>query len=118
MTAAKQRQAVLDDLVAYWGPEARSPEELIIVNGTRRHGPPELHQLRDIWRVDHLWPAMAAIPRPGALGRDGSLSRWPGYFEGAIEAGIQAAVGLLQWSVSALKALRKFYQLQNLEPNQ
>ena len=92
MTADEQRQAVLDDLVAYWGPEARSPEELIIHNWNQ-----------EAWSTG----AFTSFVTPGAWTTYGqqwqqshgrvhwagteASSRWPGYFEGAIEAGIQAA---------------------------
>ena len=92
MTAAKQRQAVLDDLVAYWGPEAGLPEELIIHNWNQ-----------EAWSTG----AFTSFVSPGAWTTYGqqwqqshgrvhwagteASSRWPGYFEGAIEAGIQAA---------------------------
>lgn len=93
MTPVQQRKAVLDDLVAYWGPEAGSPEELIIQNWNQ-----------ESWSTG----AFTSFVTPGAWTTYGqqwqeshgrvhwagteASSRWPGYFEGAIEAGIQASI--------------------------
>ena len=92
MTLKQQRRAVLDDLIAYWGPEAGEPEELIIQNWNE-----------ESWSTG----AFTSFVTPGAwttYGRGWQQShgrvhwagteastRWPGYFEGAIEAGIQAS---------------------------
>lgn len=92
MTAAEQRKAVLDDLVAYWGPEAGAPEELLLENWNQ-----------EAWSTG----AFTSFVTPGTWTTYGqrwqqshgrvhwagteASSRWPGYFEGAIEAGIQAA---------------------------
>ena len=88
----EQRRAVLDDLIAYWGPEAGDPEELIIQNWNQ-----------EAWSTG----AFTSFVTPGAWTTYGqgwqqshgrvhwagteASSRWPGYFEGAIEAGIQAS---------------------------
>ena len=96
---AKTRQArVLADLAAYWGPKAARPAELILHNWNEEpwtqgaftsfltpgawstHGP--------IWQQPHgrvLW-----------AGTEAAL-RWPGYFEGAIEAGLAAAERAHLW---------------------
>ena len=92
MTAAEQRRAVLDDLVAYWGPEAGAPEELLLENWNQ-----------EAWSTG----AFTSFVTPGTWTTYGqgwqqshgrvhwagteASNRWPGYFEGAIEAGIQAA---------------------------
>ena len=91
-TSKQQRQAVLDDLIAYWGPEAGAPEELIIQNWNQ-----------EAWSTG----AFTSFVTPGGWTTYGqgwqqshgrvhwagteASSRWPGYFEGAIEAGIQAS---------------------------
>lgn len=98
--ATLQRQAVLADLAAYWGPMAASPSELILEN----------------WTVDP-WSAGAftSFLIPGAWSGYGAIwqqphgrviwagteaaQRWPGYFEGAIEAGL-AAAGQAQNAIS------------------
>ena len=88
----EQRRAVVDDLIAYWGPEAGEPEELIIQNWNQ-----------EAWSTG----AFTSFVTPGAWTTYGqgwqqshgrvhwagteASSRWPGYFEGAIEAGIQAS---------------------------
>ena len=95
-TAKEQRQAVLEDLIAYWGPEAGAPEELIIQNWNH-----------EAWSTG----AFTSFVTPGAWTTYGqgwqqshgrvhwagteASSRWPGYFEGAIEAGIQASSKVL-----------------------
>jgi monoamine oxidase len=93
-----RRASVLADLAAYWGPEAASPTELILHDWTAEpwtrgaftsfltpgawtaHGP--------IWRQPHgrvIW-----------AGTEAAL-RWPGYFEGALEAGLAAAEQASAW---------------------
>ena len=95
-TGKVQRQAVLEDLIAYWGPEAGAPEELIIQNWNH-----------EAWSTG----AFTSFVTPGAWTTYGqgwqqshgrvhwagteASSRWPGYFEGAIEAGIQASSKVL-----------------------
>ena len=95
-TSKEQRQAVLEDLIAYWGPEAGVPEELIIQNWNH-----------EAWSTG----AFTSFVTPGAWTTYGqgwqqshgrvhwagteASSRWPGYFEGAIEAGIQASSKVL-----------------------
>ncbi|MFM7674642.1 MAG: flavin monoamine oxidase family protein [Synechococcus sp.] len=89
---AERRQVVLDDLVRYWGPAAAEPLELVLHN----------------WN-EEAWSggAFTSFLRPGTWTRYGegwqdphgrvvwagteASSRWPGYFEGAIEAGVAAA---------------------------
>jgi monoamine oxidase len=89
---ADRRRAVLQDLVSCWGPEAAEPEELVIHN----------------WNAES-WSggAFTSFLTPGAWTSYGAVwqhphgrvvwagsetaSRWPGYFEGAIEAGLAAA---------------------------
>lgn len=90
--ARTRRESVLADLAAYWGPMAANPTELILHNWNEdpwtrgaftsfltpgawsTHGP--------IWPCPHgrvIWAGTEAAVR------------WPGYFEGAIEAGLAAA---------------------------
>lgn len=88
----QRRQAVLDDLARWWGPQAAEPEELVLHN----------------WNAE-TWTggAFTSFPAPGVLTTYGpaaqgphgrvvwagteAASRWAGYFEGAIEAGLAAA---------------------------
>lgn len=89
---AERRRAVLADLASWWGPEAAEPTELVLHN----------------WN-DESWSggAFTSFLTPGAHTTYGPVgqqahgrvvwagteaaSRWPGYFEGAIEAGLAAA---------------------------
>jgi monoamine oxidase len=89
---AERRRAVLQDLVSWWGAEAAEPADLVLHN----------------WNSEG-WSggAFTSFLIPGAWTTYGSIaqephgrvvwagteaaSRWPGYFEGAIEAGLAAA---------------------------
>lgn len=89
---AERRRAVLQDLVSWWGAEAAEPADLVLHN----------------WNAEG-WTggAFTSFLTPGAWTTYGSIaqephgrvvwagteaaSRWPGYFEGAIEAGLAAA---------------------------
>ena len=104
LSEAQRRQAVLTDLASWWGAEAAEPTELVLHN----------------WN-EESWSggAFTSFPAPGALTTYGPVgqqahgrvvwagteaaSRWPGYFEGAIEAGLAAAaqVGALLGGESA-----------------
>jgi monoamine oxidase len=88
----EQRRAVLADLVAWWGPQAADPLELVLHNWnaepwsggafTSFLTPGAWTSYGPIWQEPHgrvLWAGTEAS------------SRWPGYFEGAIEAGLAAA---------------------------
>jgi monoamine oxidase len=100
LDAETERQLILADLVAYWGEEAGAPLDLV------------LHR----WNAEP-WTggAFTSAPTPGTWTSHGRLAaqggegpgpadhgrvlwagtevspRWPGYFEGAIEAGELAA---------------------------
>lgn len=91
-SASMRRQAVLSDLAAYWGPRASSPAELILHNWngepwsagafTSFLTPGAWHAYGAVWQEPHgrvFWAGTEAA------------QRWPGYFEGAIEAGLAAA---------------------------
>jgi len=87
-----RREAVLADLVSCWGPQAASPSELIVTD----------------WRAE-AWTAggFTSFMSPGAWTSVGpawrepvgrivwagteSSPRWAGYYEGAIQAGLDAA---------------------------
>ena len=95
-TAKEQRQAVLEDLIAYWGPEAGAPEELIIQNWNHEAwstGAFTSFVTLGAWTTyGQGW--QQSHGRVHWAGTEAS-SRWPGYFEGAIEAGIQASSKVL-----------------------
>lgn len=104
LSAAERRRVVLDDLTAYWGPAAAEPLELI-----------EQHWNSEPWTggaftnvvtpgswTSHARLAAAADAGPGPAPHGRVLwagtevsPRWPGYFEGAIEAGERAAAAAL-----------------------
>ena len=99
LPAEQRRRLILDDLAAYWGPQAAEPLELVeqpwnaepwtggaftsflspgtwtgaarLAAGTNGHAPADHDRV--------LWAGTEVSPR------------WPGYFEGAIEAGLAAA---------------------------
>ena len=104
LPAAERRVLILRDLVAYWGPEAGSPLELV-----------EQPWNSEAWTggaftsfpAPGSWTSHACLaaadnededsgPAPARHGRiwwagSEASPRWPGYFEGAIEAGERAA---------------------------
>ena len=88
----QRRQAVLADLQAWWGPAAAEPVELVLHNWNAESwtggaftsflSPGAWTTYGPIWQQPHqrvVWAGTEAA------------SRWPGYFEGAIEAGLAAA---------------------------
>ncbi len=92
LSAAERRQAVLKDLVSWWGPEAAEPQELVLHNWNEESWstgaftsfltPGTWTSYGPVWQQAHgrvVWAGTEAA------------SRWPGYFEGAIEAGLKAA---------------------------
>ena len=89
---AQRRRAVLDDLTTWWGPQAAEPDDLILQNWNEESWstgaftsfvtPGAWTTYGPIWQQPHgrvIWAGTEAA------------SRWPGYFEGAIEAGLAAA---------------------------
>ena len=90
-------RAVLDDLESWWGPEAAQPQELICHNWNQESwsggaftsflSPGAWTTYGPIWQEPHgrvFWAGTEAS------------SRWPGYCEGAVRAGLDAADQLLQ----------------------
>jgi monoamine oxidase len=88
----EKRRAVLDDLEAWWGPEAAQPQELICHNWNEESwssgaftsfvSPGAWITYGAIWQQPHgrvFWAGTEAS------------SRWPGYCEGAVQAGLDAA---------------------------
>ncbi len=100
LPAAQRRALILQDLATYWGPEAAEPLELV-----------EQAWNSEAWTAGGFtsfitpgcWTSHARLaagagggPGPAHHGRvlwagTEASPRWPGYFEGAIEAGEQAA---------------------------
>jgi monoamine oxidase len=96
--ANTREAAVLADLAAYWGPRAAEPCELILHNWNEEPwsqgaftsfvSPGGWSSYGPIWRQPHgrvSWAGTEASPR------------WPGYVEGAIEAGLAAAEEAGAW---------------------
>jgi len=92
MPALQRRQLVIDDLVAYWGPEAAKPLELVEQDWNNE---PWSGGAFTSFVIPGTWtgPARLAAANHGRVIWAGSEAspRWPGYFEGAIEAGERAA---------------------------
>ncbi len=88
----ERRQAVLADLVRWWGPLAAEPTELVLHNWndepwsggafTSFFTPGTWTTYGEGWQRPHGRVVWAGTEVAG---------RWPGYFEGAIEAGLAAA---------------------------
>jgi monoamine oxidase len=89
---ARRRQAVLADLRAWWGEAAAEPLDLVVHNWNTESWsggaftsfltPGAWTSYGSIWQQPHqrvVWAGTEAA------------HRWPGYFEGAIEAGLAAA---------------------------
>ena len=97
LSPAERRRALLQDLVSWWGPEAGEPTELVSHNWNEESwssgaftsyvAPGAWTTYGSIWQQPHgrvVWAGTEAS------------SRWPGYFEGAIEAGLAAATQVRQ----------------------
>jgi monoamine oxidase len=89
---APRRRALLHDLTTWWGPEAAEPADLVMHNWngeswsggafTSYMAPGAWTTYGPVWQQAHgrvVWAGTEAA------------CRWPGYLEGAIEAGLAAA---------------------------
>ena len=96
MPALQRRQLVIDDLVAYWGPEAAKPLELVEQDWNKE---PWSGGAFTSFVIPGTWtgPARLVAANHSRVIWAGSEAspRWPGYFEGAIEAGERAAATAL-----------------------
>jgi len=92
LDAAGRRQAVLDDLVAYFGPRAATPLAYVEQDWTRE---PFVGGAYAAWMPPGLWCAAGeALRRPhGRVHWAGTetASRWAGFFDGAVRSGERAA---------------------------
>jgi monoamine oxidase len=105
LPAAERRRLILSDLMTYWGPEAGQPLDLIEQPWNAEPwsggaftgfvGPGTWTSHARLAAGEQGGPAPAAHGRVLWAGTEVS-PRWPGYFEGAIEAGEQAAAALLE----------------------
>jgi monoamine oxidase len=99
LPADQRRRLILNDLIAYWGPEAGEPIDLIeqVWNEEPFTGGAFTSFLTPGCWTSHA--RLAAGPLGHAPANHGPIlwagtevsPRWPGYFEGAIEAGELAA---------------------------
>ena len=91
-TAAQRRRAILSDLATYWGPRAAEPLEYIEKNWAEENwvtggfssymAPGTWTSVGSAWREpvgNVVWAGTESSPR------------WAGYYEGAIQAGLDAA---------------------------
>lgn len=92
----QRRQAVLADLVALWGEAAANPAELIIHDWM---ADPWTTGAFTAYLTPGAWTTVGAALRqpvgPVLWAGTEAATRWPGYFEGAIEAGLAAAEAAL-----------------------
>jgi len=107
LPAEQRRQQILANLAAYWGPEAAEPLDLVEQSWNSE---PFTGGAFTSFLAPGTWTSHARLaagpaggPAPAPHGRvfwagTEVSPRWPGYFEGAIEAGEQAA------AAAALKA--------------
>jgi monoamine oxidase len=103
LSAAERRQLILADLVSYWGADAGEPLDLIEQPWNTE---PWSGGAFTSFVSPGTWTSHARLaageqggPAPAAHGRvlwagTEVSPRWPGYFEGAIEAGERAAAAL------------------------
>ena len=106
---SQQREAILSDLQALWGPQAREPVELIVKPWT---GEPWIGGAFTSFPLPGSWTSCAALaagnqggPGPCDHGRvlwagTEASARWPGYCEGALEAAERAAQAAEQWCLA------------------
>ena len=97
-TAETQEAQVLADLAAYFGPRAASPSQLILKNWNTE---PWIGGAFTSFLIPGAWQRYGSSwqqPHGRVIwaGTEASL-RWPGYFEGAIEAGLAAAGKAQEW---------------------
>jgi monoamine oxidase len=91
-TAAKRREAILRDLVTYWGPRAGEPVDYIEKNWGEESW---VTGAFSSYMTPGTWTSVGPAWREpvGNLVWAGTESspRWAGYYEGAIQAGMDAA---------------------------
>jgi monoamine oxidase len=91
-TAAKRRQAILSDLATYWGPRASEPVDYIEKNWGEENwvtGAFSSYMAPGTWTsVGSAW--REPVGNVVWAGTESS-ARWAGYYEGAIQAGMDAA---------------------------
>ena len=91
-TPGKRRQAILSDLATYWGPRAAEPVDYIEKNWGEENwvtGAFSSYMAPGAWTsVGSAWrEPVGNIVWAGTE----SSARWAGYYEGAIQAGLEAA---------------------------
>lgn len=97
LDAAGRRQAVLDDLVAFFGPQAATPLAYREQDWTQE---PFVGGAYAAWMPPGLWSSAGeALRRPhGRVHWAGTeaATRWAGFYEGALRSGEAAAAALLR----------------------
>lgn len=92
----QRREAILADLVAFWGEAAGEPAELILHDWMAE---PWTTGAFTAYLTPGAWTTVGAALRqpvgPVLWAGTEAATRWPGYFEGAIEAGLAAAESAL-----------------------
>ena len=86
---AERRRAVLGDLITLWWPQADEPEERVLHNWNQEPGAFTSFFTPSAWT--HRWRGLPVSPGRVVWAGMEVASRWPGDFEGAIEAGFAAA---------------------------
>ena len=92
LSEQRQRELIVQDLVSLWGPQAAKPLELVVKRWTED---PWQTGGYGLTRSPGAWTAFGscwqdAFGKVFWAGTEQS-TRWPGYFEGAIEAGLASA---------------------------
>ena len=105
MPAERQRQLVLADLVRYWGPEAAEPLDLLLQAWNEE---PWTGGAFTSFLTPGCWTSHARLAAQGGEGPGPAplqrvlwagtevSPRWPGYFEGALEAAELAVAGVME----------------------
>jgi monoamine oxidase len=98
LAPAEREAAILADLRASWGEPAGSPAELIVHDWNAE---PWTTGAFTSYLVPGAWTGVGAALREPVgrvlwAGTEAAI-RWPGYFEGAIQAGQDAAAAAEPW---------------------
>lgn len=93
-----RRKLVLSDFTAYFGDEAANPDQFIEMNWpAEKWSGGAYHAILAPNTLTTYGPAIAEpIGRIHWAGTETSLSRWTGYFEGAVQAGYAAADAVIK----------------------
>jgi L-amino acid dehydrogenase len=95
LSAKQRREAILANLVQYWGPEAGTPDDYIEINWADAAWTTEAFTT---YMTTGAWTSFGPAWRE-PVGRivwagTESSSRWAGFYEGAIQAGLDSATSI------------------------